>query len=68
LRRREFRLDFVGTGAARSGTSWIARCLRERPRIFLPPKKESHYFNLGRTEELLRMDLSRWKHPRPRRA
>lgn len=39
------KLDFVGIGAARSGTSWVARCLQEHPAIFLPAKKELHYFN-----------------------
>jgi hypothetical protein len=45
------RLDFVGIGAARCGTSWIARCLREHPEIFLPAKKELHYFNDDRRYE-----------------
>ena len=45
MTRREFKLDFVGIGAARCGTSWIARCLQEHPGIFVPPKKELHYFN-----------------------
>jgi hypothetical protein len=39
------KLDFVGIGAARCGTSWVARCLQEHPAIFLPAKKELHYFN-----------------------
>jgi hypothetical protein len=41
----DFSLDFIGVGAARSGTSWLARCLREHPAIFLPERKELHYFN-----------------------
>jgi hypothetical protein len=44
-------LDFIGVGAARCGTSWIARCLREHPAIFLPEKKELHYFNDDRRYE-----------------
>lgn len=38
-------LDFVGIGAARCGTTWIARCLAEHPSIFVPPRKELHYFH-----------------------
>jgi hypothetical protein len=45
LRRSGFNLDFIGIGAARSGTSWVARCLREHPAIFLPERKELHFFN-----------------------
>lgn len=40
-----FKLDFVGVGAARCGTSWLASTLMQHPDIFLPRKKELHYFN-----------------------
>ena len=40
-----FRLDFVGIGAARCGTSWITDCLRAHPQICLSSKKEIRYFN-----------------------
>ena len=36
---------FIGIGAGRSGTTWLWRMLRRHPRIFLPPRKEIHYFN-----------------------
>lgn len=39
------RLDFVGVGAARCGTTWLARCLDEHPEIAIPPRKELHFFN-----------------------
>jgi hypothetical protein len=45
LRRQDFNLEFIGIGAARCGTSWIARCLQEHPDIFVPARKELHYFN-----------------------
>jgi len=42
---KPFTLDFVGVGAARSGTSWLARCLAEHPEIFIPRAKELHFFD-----------------------
>jgi hypothetical protein len=37
--------DFVGIGAARSGTSWLYEALEHHPSIWLPPIKELHYFD-----------------------
>lgn len=37
--------NFLGIGAARSGTTWIARNLEQHPDIFLPSKKELHFFD-----------------------
>jgi hypothetical protein len=37
--------NFVGLGAARAGSTWIARNLMQHPDIFLPSKKELHYFD-----------------------
>lgn len=39
------RPQFIGIGAAKCGTSWIAEMLRSHPRIFIPEEKELHYFN-----------------------
>lgn len=36
---------FLGIGAMRAGSSWLARVLREHPEIWLPPLKELHYFD-----------------------
>ncbi len=38
-------IDFVGIGAAKSGTTWLAAMLMQHPDIFIPPQKEIHYFN-----------------------
>ncbi len=39
------RPNFIGLGAARAGSTWIARNLMQHPDIFLPGKKELHYFD-----------------------
>lgn len=39
-----FRIDFIGIGAAKSGTTWLADALRQHPDIFIPEKKELRYF------------------------
>lgn len=40
-----FRLDFLGIGAGKCGTTWLADVLRLHPEIFIPPTKELIYFN-----------------------
>jgi len=37
--------DFLGIGAHRAGTSWLYANLKEHPDIWLPPRKELHYFD-----------------------
>jgi len=44
LTDNDFKLDFVGIGAAKAGTSWLAICLGEHPQIYIPPLKELQYF------------------------
>ncbi len=39
------KVDFLGIGAAKSGTSWIAEVLRSHPQVYLPERKELRYFN-----------------------
>lgn len=39
-----FKLDFVGVGVPRSGTTWISRCLDEHPQICFSRTKEFHFF------------------------
>lgn len=36
---------FLGIGAQKSATTWLDRCLRTHPSIWLPPLKELHYFD-----------------------
>lgn len=42
----EFRIDFIGLGTSKSGTTWIAELLRKHPDIYYPSqRKEVNYFN-----------------------
>jgi len=41
----KFTVDYIGIGAAKSGSTWIARCLAEHPQVFLADIKEIEYFN-----------------------
>jgi hypothetical protein len=45
---------FVGIGAQKSGTTWLARMLAGHPDVFVTPVKEIHYFDhiRGLTEHL----------------
>ena len=40
----DFKLDFVGIGAAKAGTTWLMACLAEHPQICKPKQKELIYF------------------------
>lgn len=39
------KIDFIGIGAQKSGTSWLYKCLMEHPEICTTKEKEIHYFN-----------------------
>ena len=39
------KLDFIGLGAQKAGTSWIHACLYEHPHICMPASKEIHFFS-----------------------
>lgn len=39
-----FMLDFVGIGAPKAATPWVAQCLREHPEIEFSKHKETNYF------------------------
>ncbi len=41
----DFKIDFVGIGAVKAGSTWLADMLRQHPQIFLPQRKELHYFH-----------------------
>ena len=39
-----FKIDFIGIGTQRAGTTWIANCLSAHPQICLSNPKEVHFF------------------------
>lgn len=43
------KVDFLGIGAHRAGTTWLWQNLRQHPSIWLPPRKELHYFDRSPT-------------------
>lgn len=41
----EFKIDFLGVGVEKAGTSWVAECLAQHPQICFASQKEVHFFN-----------------------
>lgn len=39
--------DFIGIGAQKAGTTWLAENLNCHSRVFVPNEKELHYFNMN---------------------
>lgn len=37
--------DFLGIGAQKAGTTWLGENLRRHPEVFLPERKELHWFD-----------------------
>lgn len=40
-----FKIDFIGVGAPKTGTTWIAKCLAEHPQVCFSKSKEINFFN-----------------------
>lgn len=51
-------IDFIGVGAPRCGTTWIAECLMEHPEISFPYTKELNYFSHTREKSKSEYDIS----------
>ena len=53
MKQTNFKVDFIGIGAERSGTTWIAQCLAEHPEICFSKEKEIYFsinhFQIGMT-------------------
>lgn len=37
--------DFLGIGGGRCGSTWLYDNLRKHPEVWMPPRKEIHYFD-----------------------
>lgn len=44
-KKKNVKIDFIGIGAARCGTTWISKCLAEHPQICFSKPKETGFFN-----------------------
>lgn len=42
--------NFIGIGAPKAGTTWLARCLSEHPQVFVAAVKEVVFFDYGTIE------------------
>lgn len=46
MEEKDFKLDFIGIGAGKSGTTWLSEMLKQHPDIYYPEaRKELNYFN-----------------------
>jgi hypothetical protein len=43
--------NFIGIGAPKAGTTWLARCLGDHPQVFMAAAKETSYFRFGNWTE-----------------
>jgi hypothetical protein len=57
--------DFLGIGAQKAGTTWLWENLRRHPEIFVPEKKELHYFD-NKFDRSLRYYTQRFEEARGR--
>lgn len=46
---KNFKINFIGIGAQKCATTWIAQCLSEHPKICLSQPKEINFFNKKHT-------------------
>jgi hypothetical protein len=45
--------NFIGIGAPKSGTTWLAKCLGEHPDVFMAPVKETEFWKFEDAERRL---------------
>ena len=43
--KNNFKVDFIGVGVPKAGTTWVSQCLKEHPQICLSRPKEINFFN-----------------------
>src|ERR1051325_1190747 len=44
---------FIGIGAPKAGTTWLAKCLGEHPDVFMAAVKETEFFKFADCEDRL---------------
>ena len=57
--------DFLGIGAQKAGTTWLAANLRRHPDVFIPERKELHFFD-NKWDRPLREYARHFEGPRAR--
>src|SRR4051812_10446290 len=45
--------NFIGIGAPKAGTTWLAKCLGEHPQVFMAAVKETEFWKLADAEHRL---------------
>lgn len=45
MKLQKNKINFVGVGASRSGSTWLSKCLSEHPEINFSTQKELHFFD-----------------------
>jgi hypothetical protein len=45
--------NFIGIGAPKAGTTWLAKCLGEHPDVFMAPVKETEFWKFADAEQRL---------------
>ena len=39
------KVNCIGIGVQKAGTSWLAEALNQHPQVYIHPKKECNFFN-----------------------
>src|SRR5947208_7454350 len=42
--------NFIGIGAPKAGTTWLAKCLAEHPQVFMAAVKKTNFFDYAAIE------------------
>ena len=50
-KKNNFKVDFIGVGPPKCGTTWIYKCLEEHPQICMNRPKELHFFRKDRQKK-----------------
>lgn len=56
----DYKVDFIGIGSAKSGSSWLGVCLAEHPQINLAKDKSLFFFNSEYGNDYIKDNWSNW--------